>query len=64
MKHDPTQLLKNVLKFQEGYYGVYADVGYYKPWLDAQFAANGGINLTPQPTTPAPQPPPVPPTGK
>jgi len=30
-----------------GKYGVYADVGYYKTWLDAKFAANGGISLTP-----------------
>jgi len=32
---------------EPGYYSVFAEVGYYKTWMDAKFAANGGINLTP-----------------
>jgi len=28
-------------------FGVYADVGYYRTWMDQQFTANGGINTEP-----------------
>ena len=42
-----THIKINGLLLQPGKYGVNTDVGYFKTWMDAVFADNGGISLAP-----------------